>query len=135
MLTLAQPGAKQLVSFWAHTGELPWFVDTLVLAQVTGVAALIDVCQVTSPSFINCSQLKVEQEQRTEQIGITEALQTDRQTEWVSYRYKQSHQAPAHSPGHSDTGRCRTCCNTSESRGHPYHIHSHLKGGKVGFTV
>lgn len=33
----------QLVSVWAHTGEFAWFVDTLVLAQVTGVAALIDV--------------------------------------------------------------------------------------------
>lgn len=40
---LAHSGAQQLVSFWAHTGELPWFVDTLVLAQVTGVAAFIDV--------------------------------------------------------------------------------------------
>lgn len=33
----------QLVSFWAHTGEFPWLVDTLVLAQVAGVAALINV--------------------------------------------------------------------------------------------
>lgn len=40
---LAHSGAQQLVSFWAHTGELPWFVDTLELAQVAGVAALIDV--------------------------------------------------------------------------------------------
>lgn len=43
--TLAQSAALQLVSFWAHAGELPWFVDTLILAHVTGVAALIDVCQ------------------------------------------------------------------------------------------
>lgn len=43
VLTLAHSGAEQLVSVWAHTGELPWFVDTLELAQVTGVAALIDV--------------------------------------------------------------------------------------------
>lgn len=40
---LAKSGALQLVSLWAHTGELPWFIDTLVLTQVTGVATLIDV--------------------------------------------------------------------------------------------
>lgn len=42
-LTLTHSGAQQSVSLWAHARELPRFVDTLVLAQVTGVAALIDV--------------------------------------------------------------------------------------------
>lgn len=68
-LTLAKSGALQLVSLWAHTGELPWFIDTLVLTQVTGVATLIDVCQVRGSGFINCSQLKLGLEQKTEQIG------------------------------------------------------------------
>ena len=43
VLTLAHSGAMQLVSVWAHAGELPRFIDTLVLAQVTGVAALINI--------------------------------------------------------------------------------------------
>lgn len=43
MLTLAQPGALQLVSFWTHTGKLPRLVDALILTQVAGVAALVDV--------------------------------------------------------------------------------------------
>ena len=49
--TLAQPGALQLVSFWAHTGKPPRLVDTLVLTQVAGVAALIDVWAVTKSRF------------------------------------------------------------------------------------
>lgn len=64
VLTLAQSGAEQLVSFWAHAGELPWFVDTLELTQVAGVAALIDVCQVTCSGFINCPPLMVKRESR-----------------------------------------------------------------------
>lgn len=40
---LAKPSAQQLVSFWALAGEPPWFVDTLELTEVAGVAALIYV--------------------------------------------------------------------------------------------
>lgn len=43
-LTLAEPAALQLVALWTHAGELPGLVDTLELAQVAGVAALVDVC-------------------------------------------------------------------------------------------
>lgn len=53
MLTLAQSGSQQLVPFRAHAGELSWFIDTLVLALVAGVAALVNVCQVASSGFIN----------------------------------------------------------------------------------
>ena len=58
LFTQAKSGALQLISFWAHTGELPGFVDTLILAQVTGVAALIDVCKVTSSAFVGLFIMK-----------------------------------------------------------------------------
>lgn len=44
-LTLAHPGAHQLVSLRAHTRELPGFVDAAELAVVAGGPALIDVWQ------------------------------------------------------------------------------------------
>lgn len=40
---LAEPCSQQLVALWAVTGESAWLVDTAVLAEVTGVAALIDI--------------------------------------------------------------------------------------------
>lgn len=40
---LAEPCGQQLVALWAVTGEATWFIDTAVLAEVTGVAALIDI--------------------------------------------------------------------------------------------
>lgn len=51
MLTLAQPGALQLVPFWAHAGKLARLVDTPMLTQVAGVAALVDIWTVTESLF------------------------------------------------------------------------------------
>lgn len=51
MLTLAQPGALQLISSRAHAGKLSRLVDTLILTQVAGVAALVDVWTVTDSLF------------------------------------------------------------------------------------
>ena len=41
--TLAQARGQQLVALWTVAGEAAWLVDTAVLAEVTGVAALIDI--------------------------------------------------------------------------------------------
>lgn len=51
---LAHSGAQELVSLRAHAGELPWFIDTLELAQVAGVAALINVitCKAIGPELV-----------------------------------------------------------------------------------
>lgn len=51
---LAESGAEQLVPFRAHAGELPRLIDTLVLAQVAGVAALINIiaCKAIRPQLI-----------------------------------------------------------------------------------
>lgn len=44
-LTLTEAWAEELISLWTHAGESAWFVHTLELTQVTGVAALINVCR------------------------------------------------------------------------------------------
>lgn len=51
---LAESGAEQLVSFRAHTGELPGLIDTLILAQIAGVAALINIitCKAIRPQLV-----------------------------------------------------------------------------------
>lgn len=41
--TLAQARGQQLIALWTVAGEAAWLVDTAVLAEVTGVAALIDI--------------------------------------------------------------------------------------------
>lgn len=41
--TLAEAGAQELVALGAVAGESPWLIDALELAQVAGVAALIDI--------------------------------------------------------------------------------------------
>lgn len=115
MFTLTQPGSQQLVTFRTDAGKLSWFVHTLVLAQIVGVAALINVCRITRVEILLTSH------HFNKKMEITDNEET------VSYHYRQSHQAPVHNPGHSDKGRYRRCCNTSENRGRPCHIHSHLK--------
>lgn len=40
---LAQACGQQLVALWAVAGEAAWLIDTAVLAEVTGVTALIDI--------------------------------------------------------------------------------------------
>lgn len=40
---LAEPCGQQLVALWAVTGEAARLIDTAILAEVTGVAALIDI--------------------------------------------------------------------------------------------
>lgn len=121
VLTLAQSSAQQLVSLWANTRELAGFVDTLELAEVTGIAALVNVCQVT---FRIYSLLIISADSKHTQFPAERHA-------WIilhiSYRYKQSRQAPARSPARIDRGRCRMCCNTSESREPPCHTHSHLQ--------
>lgn len=41
--TLAEACGQQLVALRAVAGEAAWLVDTAVLAEVTGVTALIDI--------------------------------------------------------------------------------------------
>ena len=154
VLTLAQSSAQQLVAFWALTGELPGLIDTLELTQVTRVAALVYVCRAMEGeggeqrlrSQHSCFNQETEGKllinaRKKEQLFfsdqstatlMTVQRQTDRQTDVSSHHCRQSHQAQARSPGHSDRGRYRRCYNTAADRGRPCHTHSHLEGGGEG---
>lgn len=53
-LTLAEACAQELIAIRTDTGEFAVLINTLILAQVTGVAALVYVCRQTM-NMISCS--------------------------------------------------------------------------------
>lgn len=117
--TLAEACAQELIAIRTDTGELAVLINTLILAQVTGVAALVYVCR-QRRNLISCSSCKLPKYFSQICLFIFGLCLLP------AYHCRQSHPARAHNPAHIDTGTSRTCYNTSDCRGPPCHTHQHL---------
>lgn len=122
-LTLAEACAQELIAIRTDTGEFAVLINTLILAQVTGVAALVYVCRQTM-NMISCSSWKLHK--YFSQICVFILAFHIGLCLLPAYHCRQSHLAPAHNPAHIDTGTSRMCYNTSDCRGPPCHTHQHL---------
>lgn len=118
--TLAEACAQELISFRTDTGEFAMLINTLILAQVTGVAALVYVWKQRT-KVIACSSCKMHKYFSQICVFILVCL-----CFLPAYHCRQSRLAPAHNPARIDTGTSRMCYNTSDCRGPPLHTHRHL---------
>ncbi len=122
--TLAEARAQELISFRTDTWELAMLINTLILAQVTGVAALVYVWGQNEYDRLLQSSCKMHK--HLFQICVFILALRICLCLLSAYHCRQSHLVPAHNPAHNDTGTSRTCYNTSDCRGPPCHTHQHL---------